>query len=82
MLFEPAPKLNQSSRPGGSDPADWDSGGAGHLGVAAGVLGEQCPEQRLPVGGQLIDEVPQGPGGVGVDGELLGPGEGIDDRLG
>jgi hypothetical protein len=41
------------------------------------MVGEQCPQQGLRAGRQLADEVPQSPGGVGVDDALLGANEGI-----
>ena len=41
------------------------------------MVGEQCPQQGLPAGRQLADEVPQSPGDVGVDDALFGASEGI-----
>jgi hypothetical protein len=38
-----APKLLQSSRAGGADPAGWDSEGVGYLCIVRGVVGEQGP---------------------------------------
>ena len=45
------------------------------------MVGEQCPQQGLPAGRQLADEVPKSPGDVGVNDPLFGTNEGISHRF-
>jgi hypothetical protein len=61
VFVESAPQLLKGPRPCGSDPAERNSRGVGHVGVGPRAVGEQRPQQGPPTRRQFSDELPQRP---------------------